>query len=551
MSFKESSFMEIMINILSSKRLTMFILLAWFLTIFFAWWFVHPKVDDGIYLIPAIGTFQINVPSINFSDSIEPVFFIFPTQPFLHGIFLKILNFLFIDISVDTYRVFNYLSTLVLFYLIYKLFSIVFPNSAYKTFSFNLFLILLGFSQFSLQFYVNRPEIPGLLFFTLGLIYFFKFIKSIKKRKLYVLIFSFCFGVSSTFHPNFMLLSSLMLAYCFYFIINNKDAYYLKYLTLFFIPVSILVVWFLINIDIVQGQLFNRIQEVSSVSMPGISNIFSTLAGDESLTFAHNTYLKIYMLTLLLALILSIFYVFRSVNYKNKDFIHMAFSMLVISSFILLMIMQPYRPYYLLVSFLSIISISFFITNHLSLSSYGKAVYQEKSSKSYSRIIKSIPFILLPLTFPLSHIAKNFLTNEVYDNPHNTIEALGPFLSADKHIFITTAQLLPLFTSQIASDFETNNRNIHWYFPVADTPGSRFKELMRQDINIETHLMQDAIWGALIITTSFNKQNTIACLSLKGGDFFINLHNPKILFKDTHNIFLTSSEVIPSNKCFE
>ena len=164
---------------------------------------------------------------------------------------------------------------------------------------------------------------------------------------------------------------------------------------------------------------------------------------------------------------------------------------------------------------------------------------------------KSIPFILLPLTFPLSHIAKNFLTNEVYDNPHNTIEALGPFLSADKHIFITTAQLLPLFTSQIASDFETNNRNIHWYFPVADTPGSRFKELMRQDINIETHLMQDAIWGALIITTSFNKQNTIACLSLKGGDFFINLHNPKILFKDTHNIFLTSSEVIPSNKCFE
>jgi len=73
---------------------------------------------------------------------------------------------------------------------------------------------------------------------------------------------------------------------------------------------------------------------------------------------------------------------------------------------------------------------------------------------------------------------------------------------------------------------------------------------MHRDIDKETYLMQDAIWGSLLKTTSFNKQNTIACLSLKGGEFFINLYNPKILFKDKQNIFLTSSQVSPSDRCF-
>ncbi len=543
-----------MINILFSKKLSLLLLLFWCLTIFFAWWFVHPKVDDGIYLIPAISTFQINFPGVNFSDSVEPVFFIFPTQPFLHGISLKILNLLFIEIDVDTYRIFNYLSTLTLFYLVYRLFSIIFLNSAYRIFSFNLFLILLGFSQFSLQFYVNRPEIPGLLFFTLGLIYLVKFIKCNQKKRLYISIFSFSLGISSTFHPNLTLLSSLMLVYCSYFIIKNYGVYYLKYMALFFIPIGILIIWVLMNIDAVQGQLFNRLQEVSSANMPGISNIFSTLVGDKNLTFAHNIYLAAYMLTLLLALILSIFYVIKSVNSKNTDFIHTIFNMLVGFTFILLMIMQPFRPYYSLVSFLLIVSISFFVANHLSLSNYSKTKCQGKSDKLYTRILKLIPFILLPLSFPLSHTAKNILSNKVYDNHHNTIKVLEPYLSADKHIFITTAQLLPLFTKNISIDFYNTRFNkgryVHWYFPVANSPGARFKDLMHRDIDKETYLMQDAIWGALLKTTSFNKQNTIACLSLKGGEFFINLYNPKILFKDKQNIFLTSSQVSPSDRCF-
>tara|TARA_B110000008_G_C16808791_1_gene499859 strand:- start:62 stop:931 length:870 start_codon:yes stop_codon:yes gene_type:complete len=288
--------------------------------------------------------------------------------------------------------------------------------------------------------------------------------------------------------------------------------------------------------------------------MPGISNIFSTLAGSESLTYMHNIYLATYMSSLLLALVVSIFYVIKSINSKNVDSVHTVFNMLTIFALILLMTMQAYRPYYLLVSFLLIVSISFFVTNHLSLSNYSEAGSQGKSEKIYTRVLKLTPFILLTLSFPLSHMAKITLSNEAYDNHHNTIKVLEPNLSADKHIFITTAQLLPLFSKDISIDFYNTRfnkgRNVHWYFPVANSIGARFKDLMLRDIDKETNLMQDAIWGSLLITTSFNKQNTIACLSLKGGEFFINLYNPKILFKDKQNIFLTSSQVSPSDHCF-
>ena len=544
--------MEIIINILSSKRLTALVLLSWVLTIFFALWFVHPRVDDGIYLIPAISTFQINFPGVNFSNSVEPIFFIFPTQPYLHGIFLKILDFFFIDINLHTYRIFNYLCVMTLFYLVYKLFSAVFPNSKYRIFSFNLSLVLLGFSQFSLQFYVNRPEIPGLVFLMLGIYYFVKLVKNNKKRKLYTSIFSFSLGVSSIFHPNLSILSILILGYCSYLIISNFGIIYLKNLASFFMPICILFIWFALNADAVQGQLFNRVQEVSSFSMPSINNILSTIAGDESLPLVHNLYLAAYMVTLLISLLVLVFYIFKGFKADTTDSIEKVFIMLGISTLIILLVMQPFRPYYLLVSFLSVISISFFITKHLSLFNYVKSTSLEENSRSsYAKSFLFIPLILLPLTFPISHTAKISLSNEAYDNHHNTINVLEKYLIEDRHFFITSAQLLPIFTSSIVLDFRSNMRKIHWYFPAADSPDQRFKKLFQDDINTDYQLMSNAIWGGLSRTLTFNDSNSIACFTLKGGIFVINIYNPVTIFKDRNNIFLTSSTVAPSNKCFD
>lgn len=86
-------YLDIIVKVLSSKILTVFILLAWIVTIIFSWWFIPPKIDDAIYLVPAISVFNNYSPGVFIANSIEPIFFIFPTQPFVHGLFLKFLSF--------------------------------------------------------------------------------------------------------------------------------------------------------------------------------------------------------------------------------------------------------------------------------------------------------------------------------------------------------------------------------------------------------------------------------------------------------------------------
>jgi len=551
--------MNLVIQQLSSARLTILVLSLWVVAIIFSWWFIPPKVDDGIYLVPAISVLQSHSPSVAFGTSIEPIFFIFPTQPFLHGVFLKILNFLSIGVDVEVYRLFNYISVMTLLYLTHKLFSVVFNDVVHRRVASNLSLILLGLSQFSLQFFVNRPEILGLVFFILGLIYFIKFLRKIKNTRFCIVLSVFYFGVSSILHPNFLLLSSFVLIYWVYIILYTQSVFYLKYLTAFFIPVFIVLGWFLINIEVVQDQLFNRIGEVSSntlVSMSGIFNIFSVIIGDAEKTFAHNLYLQSHMATLLMALLFLAFYLFRKEDVqKNEVYVYKFFKILALSIFALLLFMQPFRPYYLLISFLSIIAVVFFFITHIFSLNLDKQPGAQSNQKTYVKPLIYLIFISLPLSLPILHTMKTYLSNGNYYNHHKTLNILTPSLTNNRHIFITTAQLLPLFSENISADFHNahfaKGRYVHWYFPVADSPGDRFKELMQQDIDIEAPLMQDAIWGALIKTTSFNTQNTIACLSLKGGEFFINLYNPKILFKDKQNIFLTSSTVVPSNECFK
>jgi hypothetical protein len=181
---------------LSSKKWSVIILLFWAVTIIFSWWFIPPKVDDGIYLIPSLSVLHNYIPGVLLGESVQPIFFIFPTQSFFHGIFLKILELLYFDININTYRLFNYLLVISLFYFTNKLFSVVFDNIYYQRMALNLTLILLGFSQFSLHFYVNRPEILGLVFFMLGLIYFIKFLRIPSNKELSIFLAFIYFGVS-------------------------------------------------------------------------------------------------------------------------------------------------------------------------------------------------------------------------------------------------------------------------------------------------------------------------------------------------------------------
>ena len=547
--------MSIIFKALSSKNTTYLILLSWFLTIFYSWWFIHPRVDDGIYLVQSISVLNNHPPGAIFGDSITPLFFTFPTQPFFHGIFLKILDFFFININVETYRLFNYFSLITLFYLTYKIFFTIFNNTNHQRFAGNISLLLLGFSQFSLQFYVNRPEILGLVFFMLGLIYFIKILKGIKNIKLSIAISFFFFGMSSITHPNFLLLISFCIAYWGYYVLKTRNISYLKYSISFFIPIIVLLIWFLMNFNAVSDQLFNRAAEVaSSTSVKGLQNIFYVILGDAKQSFIHNLYLQLHMLTFLLTLLCIIYYLFRKNNkIKYEFYIHNFFKIFSLSLFFLLLIMIPFRPYFLLISFLSIIILTFFITsNYISYS---------LSTQTNSTLVKNNLFLgliyLVVFSIPLSlvamHSIKMNLSNETFENHHKTIDKIKPFLASERHIFITTAQLLPLFADQISKDFynisKFQKEIVHWYFPVADSASVDFREMINNDIIRDIPLMQNAVWGSLKKGASFSKNNQTACLSLKGTKKKVHLLNPKTIYEDRKNIFLIAASVIVAKSC--
>jgi hypothetical protein len=546
--------MNIFFQQLSSKRCLGILLFFWAFTIIFSWWFIPPKVDDGIYLVPSLSVLNNYIPGVLIGESVQPIFFIFPTQPFLHGIFLKLLELLHFDINIDTYRLFNYLLVFSLFYLTNKLFSEVFNNVYYQRIALNLTLILLGVSQFSLHFYVNRPEILGLVLFMLGLINFIKFIKIPTNKKLSIFLAFIYFGVSSIVHPNLLFLSFIIFVYSVYYLINTSNLPYLKYSFSFLIPVFSFLIWCFINIDAAKDQLLNRTSEVSAntyLNMPAVKNVFSTIIGDVNQSIVHNLYLQLHMLSFLLTLVFLSYFIFKKISVNNKTpEVTKFFKILSISLFILIFIMAPYRPYFLLTSFLSIILLVLFLISHSSYS-IDNAPNQVRNNKigllSYVYLIA----FLLPLSLPVFHLMKNYISNGNYDNHHKTIEMLSPYLDEKKHIFLTTGQLLPLFTDKINKDFQNieklKQERVHWYFPIADKPGVYFKDLMKKDIENDYMLMQGAIWGALKKTTSSN--SNITCLSLKGSSDYINLHNPKILFQDRQNIFILSNEVIALDHC--
>jgi hypothetical protein len=548
--------MNIFFQKLSSKKCLAILISFWAITIIYAWWFVPPKVDDGIYLAPSLSVLNNFIPGVILGDALQPIFFIFPTQPFLHGIFLKSLELLSFDINIEIYRLFNYLLVIFLFYLTSKLFSIIFEKIYYQRIALNLSLILLGLSQFSLHFYVNRPEILGLVFFMLGLINFIKFIKISTNKKLSIFLAFIYFGLSSIVHPNLLFLSLSVFVYLVYYLIKTKNLTYLKFSFSFTLPFCSFLAWFFINIDAAKDQLLNRSSEVAAntyLNMPAVKNIFSTIIGDSNQSIVHNLYLQLHMGTFLLTIVLLTYFLFKKVDKNNKIFYEANFlKFFSISIFFLILIMAPYRPYFLLTSFLSIILLVLFLISH---SSYSIANAPNQVRNNKIRLLSYVYLIafLLPLSLPVFHLMKNYISNGNYDNHHKTIEMLSPYLDDNKHIFLTTGQLLPLFTDRISKDFQNiqkrKKEKVHWYFPIADTPGNNFKDLMRRDIKNDHTLMQGAIWGSLKKTTSTN--DNITCLSLKGSKDYINLYNPIILFEDRQNIFMLSNQVIPSNQCLK
>ena len=493
--------------------------------------------------MPALSVFNGYPPGLFIADEFRPIFFISPIQPFFNGIFMSFLSLFGFSPDIYNYRFFNNLLVFVLLVCVTKTYKELNNKDSSLSYSANIFLVLIAFTPFATNFYVNRPEVLGLLLLIYG------FLLSVKLNKLSsptypsLLVGGFILGLTCTIHPNYALYSIPMLIYTSYLIYHKSDliSKALFYLFSSSIPLSILLAWFFYNFPIASDQLINRASEVTpefQLSVPdGLLNVIQNsflLIGEN---FIHKLYHSIFMTPFLICLILSAYYVVRPKMFNVQDiYTRRKLLILVLVSFILLITMVPYPPYYLTISFVLAFVISASFSDKIIL--FVKRINKNNFSFLLSTFLISL-IAASPLVPSASHLLKVQATEGEYYDLKRTSSVILDGKDIDT-LIVTTGQLLPPFIEKINLQLSDINLSyLYWLFPIADVPGKDFRELFNKEMDKVMTLehQQNTIWGSLKRGLIYSLDKNNVCLSLKGTNDYIKLLNIYIEFEDRDNIF--------------
>ena len=117
---------------LSIKQLIYFSLLFWILNTLWSIYAITPNVDDAFYFMPSLGFAHLNKLAFHINDYEYYDFSKFPTFPFLHGIFIKLLLFLDIPLNFYTYRLFPFINFFLLIFITFKFIGLLEVNKKEK-----------------------------------------------------------------------------------------------------------------------------------------------------------------------------------------------------------------------------------------------------------------------------------------------------------------------------------------------------------------------------------------------------------------------------------
>ncbi len=526
-----------LIKILSSKNTTLILLLGWISSIVYAYYFISPRDDDGIYLLPALSVYNGYPPGYFVDNTFIPVFFIFPLQSFLNGLFLSIL-----DPNFYNYKLFN---LILIFPLL--IFTIMFNKQILNkvndtNLSQNLFLILLAITPFSTNFYINRPDILGLLFFFFGLFVFYKCLNNNNFEKNYFFLSFISLGLSAISHPNFIILLIPILPYLLFILFNLNFSFSKLFFLIFtfFFPLFIFVLWFFLNLDTSIPQLFNRANEIkpeqSTSFLKGLILIFSNslfLSNETNLQKFYNSFFIISSSAALVFLAYSLLN-FKKVFSSSTDKI---IALLSIASFFLLLLMPSYPPTLLIFSFCMMVFLNFFLVK---LISKKKFILKENISTTIISFLFAILFLCSPIIPIITHVLKVKITTNNYYDIQKTNYVISPLLKKNK-LIITTPQLLPPFTSHINLNIkEKKVDSFFWLFPGGQfqEPHTELKVLYQKQLNrvVEMNLDNKSLWGVSKRQLIYLKSGDV-CIKLRGNFSTIRLQNPKKIFEDRDNVF--------------
>jgi len=518
---------------LSSKNTTYILLLGWGVSIVYAYFFIPPRDDDGIYLLPALSVANGFPPGFFIEREFISVFFIFPFQAFLNGQFLS-----FLEPDLYNYRLLNLSLILPLLIQTGSLIKILFKDLDATYLPFNLFLILLAASPFSTNFYVNRPDILGLVFFIAGLVIIIRNIQiSTPKLKSTIASF-FLFGLACVSHPAFIILGLPLVFYFIYklLIANSSIWYLLTYFFSFIIPLLLFLLWFYVNLDISFPQLFNRTSGIANSSdtplMEGIILLFKKSFFISNKDILYKFYDSFFSLPFFFSLIL-IFWNIRLNSIFLKNFIFIAINI----GCILIVMTQPFPGPMMTASYLMMILLSAFLIHFFKVNQITKIV---KKNMFFNYLLLFI-LILAPITPLFVHASKVQLTNKNYFDSKKTSDIVIDSLFKEDTLIITTPQLIPSFTTYI-NDTVTGNYSdkFYWLFPGGQTekPRAKLEYLFKRQLESVIQSSQsNSIWGLSKESIVFTSGKVI-CFTLRGQLASVKLYNVKKVHEDRDNIFL-------------
>ena len=533
-----------MFNVLNKKNSVYIVIFFWIISVVYAYFLIPPKEDDGVYMTVALSVLNNYIPSINLDDKIVPVFFIFPTQPFINGVFLKAAEIIGYGISSLNFRLLNTIIVIASIIISVKLIQYLLKDNKYKNILAISFLILISITPFANNFYINRPEGLGILLIMIG-IYLTQYVSQ-KENSSYLIfiLIGITLGLLFIVHPHFSIYSSII--FILFIIQRIREKQYIKLITsilFFIIPFLIFLYWIFYNYENAFDQLFNRINSDLHIDRTNsVINILKNsffISNDNFLQKIYNSFFSFPLLLIILgSIILSCF-----LTRKQKIvsiFSNYNLVVFFITSFIFF-ISIPFPGYMSMISFLMCFHFIIFIGEHVEFIKINFL----KANKNFKFIIMTI--FLIGLIFPMNPLIFHELKKKVTSNEYYNVTKTQEFIektNKNKEIFIITIpRLLPLFAKEIREQAKNNKKKILWFFPVRYSPSDNFKKLYEKEIDnaLKENNSKNIIWGILLNGKSIINKDNI-CIFLATNTSVIQLIDTKIKYQDRSHLFVSSKK---------
>lgn len=330
---------------------------GWVCSIVISYSILAPNVDDGLYLIPSLGMIHYGYPAFQLGNTVKPLFYMMPAFPFLNGIFLGIQHYLGIGIGPYSYRNFNFLCLMVLLFLSCRLIKKIKGELHKNNYALeNSFLLLLAITPFMMQCWTTRPELCGLVFFVSALLY----LLPVPHKKLSSYgIGGILLGISSVMHPVLFLGNVLSGAVLCIKLLKEKNVIPVVVFTLSCAVAPLLyMVWFFLHFEEAHAQLLQRTGEVVATDMASYLRGITYIT--DIIFFRHSTkgpFIKIYESIFFLPFSILFVVVMVSLLWRNywlvlfkNDVVWIAIA-LVGASFFVIFYIQPFLPYFLIISY--------------------------------------------------------------------------------------------------------------------------------------------------------------------------------------------------------